>query len=325
VTKAAVIGAGFCGLALATHLLAEGLEVHLYDQKGIGAGASGVASGLLHPYAGEGAKRSFKACKALEETKKLLRLSQSFSTEKVADFSGIIRRVSPEQGKILLRAAKEFGDIIPLSEDSFDIASGITVHSQAYLQGLFSSCFFQGMQLKIQRIHAMDELSGYDFCFFAVGSGVFFFPEMARFSLKPVKGQALVCKWPEAMPLLQKSMLGKGYIVPKSGRLVYLGSTYERDVCSDTPCLFDALLDLKDKARELVPEWDPIDALECRAAVRVSRLGHYFPLLEKISNNVWALSGVGSRGLLYHAYAAKILVQAALQNVSPSSLMVDKL
>ena len=77
--KIAIIGAGFAGVAAAYHLMlrcAEGLddspaaptatadalqtsrrrpvEVHLFDEKGIAGGASGVAAGLLHPYTPRG-------------------------------------------------------------------------------------------------------------------------------------------------------------------------------------------------------------------------------------------------------------------------------
>ena len=77
--KIAIIGAGFAGVAVAYHLMlrcAEGLddspavptatadelptsrrrpvEVHLFDEKGIAGGASGVAAGLLHPYTPRG-------------------------------------------------------------------------------------------------------------------------------------------------------------------------------------------------------------------------------------------------------------------------------
>ncbi|XP_073044164.1 uncharacterized protein [Primulina eburnea] len=51
----AVLGAGFAGLSVAWHLLQHGSkEIHLcvdiYDEAGVGGGASGVAGGLLHPY-----------------------------------------------------------------------------------------------------------------------------------------------------------------------------------------------------------------------------------------------------------------------------------
>jgi glycine/D-amino acid oxidase-like deaminating enzyme len=45
----------------------------------------------------------------------------------------------------------------------------------------------------------------------------------------------------------------------------------------------------------------------CRATLRVMRAGHYFPIAERVTDNVWALTALGSRGLLYHAYLGKLL------------------
>ncbi|CAN8274700.1 unnamed protein product [Cochlearia groenlandica] len=57
--KYAVLGAGFAGISVAWHLLKEcpkevRLSVDVYDEIGIGGGASGVSGGLLHPYSPKG-------------------------------------------------------------------------------------------------------------------------------------------------------------------------------------------------------------------------------------------------------------------------------
>ena len=66
--KVAVIGAGFCGLAVVWNLLNQlfqpNLEVTLFDKTAIGSGASGVAAGLLHPYAGAHAKLNWRGKEA---------------------------------------------------------------------------------------------------------------------------------------------------------------------------------------------------------------------------------------------------------------------
>ena len=51
--KIAIIGGGFSGLAAAYYLL-ENCKANstVYDPLGIGGGASGIAAGLLHTYAG---------------------------------------------------------------------------------------------------------------------------------------------------------------------------------------------------------------------------------------------------------------------------------
>uniref|UniRef100_A0A0D3GDI0 FAD dependent oxidoreductase domain-containing protein n=1 Tax=Oryza barthii TaxID=65489 RepID=A0A0D3GDI0_9ORYZ len=53
----AVLGAGFAGLSVAWHLLKHSpkgsrVRVDIYDESGIGGGASGVSGGLLHPFYG---------------------------------------------------------------------------------------------------------------------------------------------------------------------------------------------------------------------------------------------------------------------------------
>jgi glycine/D-amino acid oxidase-like deaminating enzyme len=54
-SRYAILGAGFAGISVAWHLLKESpkelrLSVDVYDEVGIGGGASGVSGGLLHPY-----------------------------------------------------------------------------------------------------------------------------------------------------------------------------------------------------------------------------------------------------------------------------------
>ncbi|WOL19396.1 hypothetical protein Cni_G28194 [Canna indica] len=51
----AILGAGFAGLSVAWHLLKQSSKdfricIDIYDDAGIGGGASGASGGLLHPY-----------------------------------------------------------------------------------------------------------------------------------------------------------------------------------------------------------------------------------------------------------------------------------
>ena len=58
--RIAVIGGGFAGLAVSWHLLAAArqqgtaMQLQLFDAVGLGAGGSGAAAGLLHPYTPRG-------------------------------------------------------------------------------------------------------------------------------------------------------------------------------------------------------------------------------------------------------------------------------
>ncbi len=309
--KAAVVGAGFSGLALAKYFLKRGVEVDLFDGKGIGGGASGVASGLLHPYAGEQVRRSYLADESLEEAKELIALAQAFSKEPVADFSGVIRKATPEQAKTLLSHKKVYGDIEVLDESTFLITSGIAVYSRRYLEGLFAGLQHSGLCFVRQKISSVEELKDYDVYCLAVGAEIKAFVEPDRFSLGFIKGQSLVCKSPEGIAL-KHGIVGKGYIVPIDDQTVHVGSTYERGLYDEKVDLEKALVDLKPKIRVLLPEWENIEVKECGAGVRVSRRGHYFPLTEKIAEKGYILTAMGSRGLLYHGYASKLLVESIL-------------
>lgn len=311
--KVAVVGAGFSGLALCWFLLEKGCQVDLYDQKGVGCGASGVAAGLVHPYAGEQLRRSWEADVALEETRKLLGAAQAFSKDPVADFSGLLRLVDAKQAGILEEHARTYGDVVKLSEHQFLITSGIAVYSTAYLNALYAACTAKGLTLHLQKVESFASLDSYDLSFFAIGGGIFQFSGIESLKLKPVRGQALLCKWPCHLPKLERALLGKGYIVPVPGGDVYLGSTYERGSLEESPDLAFALEELRHKAKTLVPAWDPLTVRECRAGIRVAKVGHYAPLGVKVGDKAFVLTGMGSRGLLYHAYAAQKLVMEALE------------
>lgn len=314
--KVAVVGAGFSGLAVCYHLLSKGVEVDLYEQKEIGGGASGVASGLLHPYAGEQVRRSWKAQEALEATKELLTVAQRFSKDLVADFSGLLRQATPQQAAVFLEHSSRYKDVEPLSDTLFLIRSGIVVHSTFYLLGLFEASKALGLTFIPQKVSSLEELHGYDAFVLALGNGVFSFKGIESKGLSRVKGQSLLCRWPSHLPLLERAFLAKGHIVPlPKDRLVYVGSTYERNVIdsqAEVPCEEVAKQLLWPRAKELVPELEDLDIVKCKAGIRVSRPGFAVPWIKPVGEKGWMLTAMGSRGLLYHAYFAKMLIDQML-------------
>lgn len=306
--KVAVVGAGFSGLALCFHFLKKGFQVDLYDQQGIGAGASGVSSGLLHPYAGEKVRRSWKADIAMQETKVLLEEAQKFSQEQVADFSGIMRKVTPEQYQTFVKHVDLYEDVEIVDENWVWIRSGIAVHSAFYLKGLYEACARKGLVFFQRKIDCSDQLSEYDACVFAIGAGIFSFSERDKGALSKVRGQALLCNW--NLPPLPHPLLGKGHVVPfPGGKWVHVGATYERNSEETGPCMETALSLLKPQMEKLVPDWKEMSPVECKAGIRVVRPGHAVPWMYAIGDKKWILTAMGSRGLLYHAYYAKELVE----------------
>jgi glycine/D-amino acid oxidase-like deaminating enzyme len=275
-----IIGAGFAGLSSAYHL-SRNHKVTIVDAKGLGGGASGVSTGLLHPYPGEQGRRSWKADEALAEARPLLEAAENALGRVVANYNGIIKT-----GECIGAG----DDVEKLGPDRFLIRSGITVFTKLYLEGLFKA---SGAELRIQEVGSLSELQEFDCIILAAGAGIRRFPECSHLRLNFVKGQVLTCEQKEP---LERSITGKRYMaVTEDPRICHIGATFERDFTSEESCLETA-------KKLLCPE---TQILGCKAGVRVTNPAHYFPMIEQINPKTWAITALGSRGLLYHGYLGK--------------------
>ncbi len=306
--KIAIIGAGFAGLATAYFLLESGkARVTLFEATKIGGGASGVASGLMHPYAGFSAKRSQRATQALAVSKQLLRVSEKHTPKIVASQSGILRSsMNEEQHERLLTHASEFGDVEHLDDRLFMIHSGITVMSENYLTGLAAAIFRMGGEMVYHKVRSLMELDHFDHVVIAAGFGIKAFPECENLKVKFLKGQALNMK---GSPPHEKSFISKGFISHLGSNTRFeIGSTYERDFSHTAPDMDVATKLLRDK----LDLCEGADILDVRAGVRVCAQGHYAPIIEQVGEKIHVFTGLGSRGLLYHGLYGKTLANMIL-------------
>jgi glycine/D-amino acid oxidase-like deaminating enzyme len=317
--KIAVIGAGFCGLSLGYFLLQSGRSaVTLFDPKGIGGGASGIATGLLHPYAGEQGHRSWRATEAIGATRDLLKQVERTIGRAVVSEGGILRVMQNDaQRQSFLSHIERYGDVEQINESSFLIRSGMTIHCQTYLQGLWKMVEQRGGVLIPQGITSLSELSAYDQVILAAGGGIIGFPESEQLRYRRTKGQVLTAEVPVHLHAKVRSMIGKGYLAAgEDPGICYLGSTYEKPVISEEPDRDFAERAILPKTASFFPDVDQLRIVDCRSGVRVSRLGHYYPIVARFSPSTWALTAMGSRGLLYHAYLARFLAEAILTSDS---------
>lgn len=296
--KVAIIGAGFAGLALTYHLLkTKKCTVTLFDKKGVGGGASGVALGLVHPYPGEQCRRSKMADEGIAATRQLLDVAAKRLGREVANFEGVIRVAFDEEA---IENLCKYDDVERLDDKRFFIKSGITVFTSLYLEGLWLACKDLGAQLVIEKI---EKLEGFDLVIIAAGAGS---KELCpSLNLKLVKGQVLGCKGfsPE------KSIVGKGYIAKGEEQNYFqIGSTYERNDLSEESNVSAAIKELKPKYANLSLLPFP-EVVDCKAAFRVTHTQGYFPLMKQLDENTWAVTAFGSRGLLYHALVAQNFLQ----------------
>ena len=311
--RIAIIGAGFSGLSVAWHLLQrQPCEVVIFDSKGIGGGASGIAAGLLHPYVGEEGRRSLFASEGIEAAEELIAVSERQLGTSIANREGILRYATDPALKQLLDShCQTFQDIRPHGEDCFLIESGITVDCPNYLEGLWGAIHAKGGKFVLEQVAHLNALEGFDHIIVAAGAGIAQFPELGELRYRLLKGQVLIAKALAPTALPKKSSIRKGYLA-LSGQpgMCTLGSTYERGVTDATPDLQTAKRLLLPKISLFFPEEDPVEVIDCKAAVRVIRSGHYFPIATKIKSGLWAFTAMGSRGLLYHGLLGKRLAEA---------------
>jgi glycine/D-amino acid oxidase-like deaminating enzyme len=308
--KIAIIGAGLSGLSLAWKLLeSEPCQVTLFDPKGVGGGASGVASGLMHPYVGEQGRRSHLATEGLAATRHLLSQVEQKLGFAVARYEGIVRIAQDEEQRSAFeKHVVEHGDIEDVGEGAFWIRSGVTVHCGMYLEGLWQLIASRGGALERARVDTLAALSDFDRIVIAAGFGVKNFAECEDVRLKFTKGHVLRAAAPDGELYLAKSLIGKGYVAlgEKAG-VYHLGSTYEKQFTSDEPVEKQALEQILPKIAGFFPEVKHLNVIEVRAGVRVARPEHYFPITARLNEKCFLFTALGSRGLLYHALLAEQL------------------
>uniref|UniRef100_A0A7N0RG48 FAD dependent oxidoreductase domain-containing protein n=1 Tax=Kalanchoe fedtschenkoi TaxID=63787 RepID=A0A7N0RG48_KALFE len=171
----AVLGAGFAGLSVAYHLLKHSprdsrIRVDIYDEVGLGGGASGVSGGLVHPYSPK-AKLLWRGKECWEECLELLRVAEEAAaldelSNKNHEIDGfIIRR------RGILRPAMSMKNFDVLNENArnclpscriertsqdaarnlipyfstpcnaaFYLPEAVNINPQRYIQALFLAC-----------------------------------------------------------------------------------------------------------------------------------------------------------------------------------------
>lgn len=327
--KIAIVGAGLAGLATALHLKirAKETEVVLFDHEGIGGGASGIAAGLLHPYGGAHAKLNWQGQEGLEATKELLIVASEALGEPVADFSGILRiAVTEEQQSYYHQSAQKNSELQWLNADetqeriegishlpSIFVPSGITVNSPLYLQGLWKACEALGVDLSREKVHLLEELDRFDYVIVTVGAAIQQFSQLKHLVVTQVKGQLLKLRWPKNLKPLPCSISSQMYVAMHSdGESCICGSTYERDFTSSHPDLEVAKKEIFPKLSSFLPSLVEEEVLDCYSGIRASIPGHK-PLIKQIDNRLFVYTGLGSKGLLYHALFARELVLSILK------------
>ncbi len=321
--KAAVLGAGFSGLASAWFLLQNPeIEVTLFDPVPIGKGTSGIAAGLMHPYAGSGSTLAYQGWEGWNATCNLLAVAAESLGEPVANFCSLLKpALTQEQQEQFFLATQENSALewwdsarcaAALPEAApfpalFEPTAAV-VDCARYLQGMWEACRRKGAQLIPVAIKGLDSLTDYEYVIVALGA---FSKELAVLNhprITPVKGQVLEVEWPRTNSPLPFPLISEAYLVMNEATASCLiGGTYERRFTSEEPDPKSAWEWLGPKATAIFPSLKDAKIIGCKAGVRATTPNRR-PFIGQIAPRCWSITGMGSKGLLYHALYARQLV-----------------
>ena len=274
------------------------------------------------------AKLNWKGLEGMQATEYLIGQSAMALGRSVASAKGLLRvSLTEEQEKNFRRCAQEnesahwwdpgqcTKEVPQLSEvrGGIYIAAGQTVSSLDYLQGLWKSCKLQNGEFSQLPIERLAQLRHFDRIIVAAGFGIPEIEELIDLPITLVKGQLLELEWPDHAPPLPFPVNSQAYVIMSpDNKSCIVGATYERDFESLHPDIEIAKQEILSKL-SFLPLLQYTRILNCRSHVRVSAKGH-LPLAKQINTRTWVLTGMGSKGLLYHALFAQELSQKVLQS-----------
>jgi glycine/D-amino acid oxidase-like deaminating enzyme len=333
--KIAILGSGYAGISIAWYLCQLTLgsaSIDVFDPDPAGVGASRVSLGILNPFMGKQARLSWAALPAIAEVHHLLTESGNFCRTPLIVAKGLFRPANgSEQQEDFQARAIEFPDDVkwwnkadaekaiaglhlPESGGGLYIPKAVTIRVDTYLDGLKEALSRQAVQFISQPIFQKEKLERYDKVFFALGASSLGMGMLKDLPITPIKGQIIQLKWPKDRPPLCMSLSGEGQMVMAADyQSCYVGATYEKSFKDSQPNIALAHKEILAKMSPIYPSISQMELIDCRSRVRAASKTHR-PLLGKVDDRYWFMTGLGSKGLLYHAFAAKQLALAALKN-----------
>jgi glycine/D-amino acid oxidase-like deaminating enzyme len=100
-----------------------------------------------------------------------------------------------------------------------------------------------------------------------------------------------------------------GYIaLTEDPHICQIGSTYEHTEEPDPK----KVTELVEKVSLFYPEAKNLEVLKVRSGVRIAPRDGHLPIIAQVSKNTWIFTGLGSRGLLYHALFGRELIHSLI-------------
>lgn len=295
--KIAIIGEGIAGLACAFYLK-DNAQITVFASE---KGASYAAAGMMHKFVGDTGLKSLYADEAFEDSAHIL---ESFKDDFYKK-TPIIRKILTSQMKEGFKNYQN-ADLEFLDEDYVKIHDGYLIDVPKYLEKLKSFLSKHRVKFVQQLIVPNFDFSEFDYVLICAGYGIKeLIPDL---KMKYLKGQAFIYENAYAHKL---PLIAKGYLAPFSDKVV-IGSTYERQFTKTEADLEKAYALLKEPISIHFKPYDEKTPIGVLAGVRVAHPNFNHPKIIKKDNKTLVITGLGSRGLLYHGFLGKLLKEYLL-------------
>ncbi|GJN29479.1 hypothetical protein PR202_gb17705 [Eleusine coracana subsp. coracana] len=316
------------------------VSVDLYDENGVGGGASGVSGGLLHPYSPKGRFSLIRG------------ILRPPTNEKAADILLENAQSSLQSCSLQVLDSDAAQGLIPGLCVPFDYAVymplALNINPKKYLQALFLACQNLSDEASVspseqkefklynQRVDNLQQLAGdYDSVIICLGAKAGSLPGLTnKLPLRACRGVIAEFQLPsdsvEEYGNQSPSILSDAWMAFQGPRSVSIGSTWQWNSENYASMVSDeearaAMEELVPKASGVYPGITKWDFVCARAGIRAMpplTANGSLPLLgclndvigDKIKNNCtfWLVGGLGARGLLYHGLVGKLTAQAAI-------------
>jgi len=285
-----VIGSGLSGLAVSYFLQKSGYKVTVISSSKH-KGASQIFAGILYRYPGRWGKKSKFADEAFPMSRLLIDEVETKTHRKVVLSTGVIKKFS--------KRLKRFSDVKMDGDDGL-IDDAITIDMEQYLEGLKDLIGRENFVEK--EVKDLSEIEGLKVV--CAGRGMKDLLPMENLIYR--KGQQYIGKKKVASSRYG-TLVGKGHVSFIGDDRICLGSTYEREFDDDHIDEEFAEAEIRSRIEPWYGSLDGIEEKEFVCGVRVGQSDSYLPFAGKVDDTTYVFTGLGSRGLLYHAYYGQIL------------------
>lgn len=335
----AIIGAGLSGLAAAFHLCSSFSflgKIDVFDGRQMHENASAASMGLMHAYPGRWCRKAWHAEEALDYSLKLIEKIQALSNTPLILNRQIYRiPQSPTQQTHLQKIANrhsEFSSYTITSNNPlypllshlpiFQVEKSYTIHNREYLKSLKKYLETRSVSFIHQKIDHLSELRSYDIIVIAAGFEANSISPKDLFFLSPTLGHSLVVSKPAQLPLTFPTLVGSVHLTSTIDNTITMGSTYIKDLSQDYSQT--VIQELRDRLHNMLPLLNTsLDIIELRQGIRATcSQNRHLPIVGFLQDNIWLMTGMGSKGLLYHSYLGYLLAKAILHQ-TPNAIPLE--